>query len=295
MTQIQHDVLKRPWGVYQPPPLPHTARAAFAPRPNPAHIQPSALFDFTPPAFADGLRVSVLQDQLAEALALIAPLAPEKRYRIPVLWNALMQTESGRLALTTTNLAGHVSVFITARVDRAGAITVPAKLMKEYAAQLSPERVDLRMDTPLQTVHTFCGCNHGRIKGIAASEFPPIPTVTGDTRDFTFDAVALNKALKPVFAALVHRHDGLISIISDGHTLTIDAGTRWHSIPAELPEFRTGIDPDVLKVAVNAFAATSGHYSGRKWIADPAECLFTLGEKDICIESNTARMTTQRG
>lgn len=120
------------------------------------------------------MRVSILQDQLARGLSIVSR-AVDSRPTLPVLANVLLATEDARLKLVATNLEMSITTYIGAKVDRPGAITLPAKTFAELVNNLSPERVDLTLDTATQTVNVRCGTTNSNIKGIAATEFPPVP------------------------------------------------------------------------------------------------------------------------
>ncbi len=120
------------------------------------------------------MRVSVLQDQLARALSMVSR-AVDSRSTLQVLGNVLLATEDARLRLAATNLEMSITTYIGAKVDRPGAITLPAKTFAELVNNLSQERVDLALDDATQTVNVRCGATNSNIKGIAASEFPLIP------------------------------------------------------------------------------------------------------------------------
>ncbi len=120
------------------------------------------------------MRVSILQDQLARGLSIVSR-AVDSRPTLPVLANVLLATEDGRLKLVATNLEMSITTYIGAKIDRPGAITLPAKTFSELVSNLSPERVDLNLDEATQTVNVRCGMTNSNIKGISASEFPPVP------------------------------------------------------------------------------------------------------------------------
>jgi DNA polymerase-3 subunit beta len=120
------------------------------------------------------MKVSVLQEQLARGLGIISR-AVDPRNNLPVLTNVLLSTEDSRLKLAATNLQMSITTYIGAKVDKPGAVTLPAKTLTELVNNLSPERVDLQLDTATQSVHMRCGTTTSNIKGIAAGEFPPVP------------------------------------------------------------------------------------------------------------------------
>ena len=120
------------------------------------------------------MRVSILQDQLTRGLSIVSR-AVDSRPTLPVLANVLLATEDARLKLSATNLEMSVTTYIGAKVDRPGAITLPAKTFSELVSNLSPERVDLMLDESTQTVNVRCGMTNSNIRGISAGEFPPVP------------------------------------------------------------------------------------------------------------------------
>lgn len=120
------------------------------------------------------MKVSVLQEQLARGLGIISR-AVDPRNNLPVLTNVLLATEDARLKLAATNLQMSITTYVGAKVDKPGAITLPAKTLTELVNNLSPERVDMTLDAATQSVNVRCGTTTSNIKGIAATEFPPIP------------------------------------------------------------------------------------------------------------------------
>lgn len=145
------------------------------------------------------MRVSILQDQLARGLSIVSR-AVDSRPTLPVLANVLLATEDARLKLSATNLEMSVTTYIGAKVDRPGAITLPAKTFTELVNNLSPERVDLTLDESTQTVNVRCGMTNSNIRGISASEFPPVPE-SGEP-DVTIPAPLMRDMInQTVFAA----------------------------------------------------------------------------------------------
>lgn len=120
------------------------------------------------------MRASILQENLAKGLSTVSR-AVDSRPTLPVLANVLLATEDSRLKLSATNLEMSITTYIGAKVDQNGSITLPAKTFAELVNNLSPERVDLSLDAPTQTVNVRCGTANSNIKGISAGEFPTVP------------------------------------------------------------------------------------------------------------------------
>ncbi len=125
------------------------------------------------------MRVSVLQENLQKGLSIVNR-AISSRPTLPILANVLLSTEDSRLKLSATNLELGISVWIGAKVEQDGAVTLPARTLYELVSNLSPERVDMELEVRTQTVNLRCGGTTTNIKGIDASEFPLIPEASAD-------------------------------------------------------------------------------------------------------------------
>ena len=117
--------------------------------------------------------VSVLQENLAKSLSVVTK-AVDSSPQLPVLANVLLETDDSRLKLSATNLELSITMWIGAKVEQPGSITLPAKTFTELVNNLSKERVDLRLDAATHTMHLRCGVQNSNIRGIDANEFPPI-------------------------------------------------------------------------------------------------------------------------
>lgn len=119
------------------------------------------------------MRISVLQESLNKALGTVIK-AIDARPPLPVLANVLLEAEDSRLRIAASNLNMSITVWIGAKVDRSGTITLPAKTFSDLVGRLAKERVDLTLDELTNSVHLVCAQTEGNIKGIAATEYPPI-------------------------------------------------------------------------------------------------------------------------
>jgi DNA polymerase-3 subunit beta len=120
------------------------------------------------------VKVTSLQENLARGLQ-IAGRAVSTRGSLPILGNVLLRTENGRLKLTATNLEVGINVWVPAKVDDEGAITVPAKLFTDFVNSLRPGPAELSLNVRTKTVHLKSGPYEANFKGLDAEEFPTIP------------------------------------------------------------------------------------------------------------------------
>jgi DNA polymerase-3 subunit beta len=148
-----------------------------------------------------GMQVSCLQDNLARGLNIVNA-AVGSRTALPVLSNVLLTTDNGRLRLAATDTNMGIKVWIGASVDEDGAITVPARTLKDLVNTLSPERVDLEAAVRTQALHLACGAATAQIKGIDAAEFPIMPEPSDDDDRIAIPAGVLRESIRMVaFAA----------------------------------------------------------------------------------------------
>ncbi|MBL8134962.1 MAG: DNA polymerase III subunit beta [Anaerolineae bacterium] len=178
------------------------------------------------------MRISVLQDQLARGLNIVSR-AVDARPTLPVLANVLLATDESRLKLAATNLELTIITSIGAKVDRAGAITLPAKTFSELVNNLMPDRVDLNLDSATQTVNVRSGMTNSNIRGISAAEFPPLnetftPDVVMPAKTFremvlqTQFASAKDDARPTLTGIYTHLEKGVLTMAAaDGFRLAV--------------------------------------------------------------------------
>ena len=127
------------------------------------------------------MRVTCLQENLRRGLALVSR-AVATRSTLPVLSNVLLQSEDGGLRLSGMNQQLAMSVWLGASIEDDGAITVPARLLSDFVAQLPEGPVTLTSDDETDSLSVASGRFNAKLKGLNADDFPPIPT-TGDERE----------------------------------------------------------------------------------------------------------------
>jgi DNA polymerase-3 subunit beta len=168
------------------------------------------------------MKTSVLQDKLAKGLSIVAR-AVENRPTLPVLGNILVATEDARVKLAAPNLEMSITTWIGAKVEKEGAITLPAKTLADLVNNLSPERVDLTLDTATLTVNVKCGATVSNVKGIDAAEFPVIPS--GGDADITLPGKTLKEMInQTVFAAAKEDNRPILTGVLmqlDGNVMTM--------------------------------------------------------------------------
>lgn len=132
---------------------------------------------------------NVHQEQLSSALRALKFDAPDKRQigRLPIMGHALLTSADNiTLAIVAIDQDWKRHVVTVDMVTTAPfAFTVPFKTLKESAASFEPldGYLKLEWDEAAQTLIIRQGRDTVRIKGIAASEFPPVDNITRDNPD----------------------------------------------------------------------------------------------------------------
>ena len=175
------------------------------------------------------MKVTVTQENLNKALGVVSRVASNKT-SLPVLNNILLRTDSNRLLLAPTNLEVAITEYIGAKVTSEGAITIPARLLSEFIANLPKGNVDLKVDGT--KLHISSDKYVSTINGMAADEFPALPEIKS-AHTLTIATNLLKTAIsqtiltassddtRPVLTGvLCHVHDGsLYFAATDGYRL----------------------------------------------------------------------------
>lgn len=97
-----------------------------------------------------------------------------KQNTLPILNNILLEAEKGSLKLSATNLEIGVVAKISAKVEKTGKITIPAKLLSNFSNNL-PGGENITIESVDQGIKIKSDSVKAVIKGLSANDFPLIP------------------------------------------------------------------------------------------------------------------------
>ena len=177
------------------------------------------------------MELTILKENLQKACSFVGKNI-STRTQLPVLSNVLLQTDQGRLKLSTTNLETSMSVWIGATIVREGNITVPARLFTELVASFTGDKVNLKAEQA--ALELICGESKASLTGIEGSELPPLPPTAGKPQ-ITIDRKNLEQGLSLVTIAasndesrplltgvkFVPRENSLDLVATDGYRLSV--------------------------------------------------------------------------
>ncbi|PLP59533.1 DNA polymerase III subunit beta [Mesorhizobium loti] len=161
----------------------------------------------------------------------------ERRNTIPILSNVLLMAEGGSLEMKATDLDLEVTEAAAAKVEQAGATTVPAHLLYDIVRKLPDgAEVMLKTDEDGNAMTVISGRSSFRLQCLPQSDFPEL-SAGSFSHIFRLDATALKRLIdKTQFAIsteetryylngiFLHTHEvggklKLRSVATDGHRL----------------------------------------------------------------------------
>ena len=119
-----------------------------------------------------------------------------RQISLPILENILFETEQGMLKVSSTNLEIGIVLKIGAKIEKPGKITVPARLIGNFTANL-PGYDTVILEATDSTLNIESGGYKAQIKGLGAQEFPIIPEPEGDFM-FSVEIEGFNKFMSKI-------------------------------------------------------------------------------------------------
>lgn len=175
------------------------------------------------------MKLTVTQENLNRALQVVGRVASGKT-PLPILNNILFRTDKNRLLLAATNLELAITQHVGSKIEQEGSVTVPARLMSEFVANLPKGNIELETDGT--KLHIACGAYKSTINGMAPDEFPELPAIeekqavaipVGELKRAIQQTalVASSDDTRPVLTGIFcHTHEGsLYFAATDGYRL----------------------------------------------------------------------------
>ncbi len=192
------------------------------------------------------MQVTCLRENLSRGLANVSR-AVAARATLPVTQNVLLEGDNGQLKLTATNTEISISTWIGAQIEGEGSVTIPARMLTDFVNSLPGQTVNIDFQTDPVGVIVTCDKFNGTINGIAAEEFPPIPSVDGGA-SVTIPADTFRGALeRVVFAAATDDSRPVLTGVkvelvddtftlaaADGFRLAVESGKLGASVDTEV-------------------------------------------------------------
>lgn len=138
------------------------------------------------------MKFIISRQELAELLGkvqnIVAPKAP-----IPILQNFELVAEGSNVILTATDLTVGVRCMGSAKVEKAGATTLPARRFAQLVRELTSSHLEITTNAK-EVTQVIADSSTFRIPGLPRTDFPGLPDLTGASK-VTFKQGRLKEAL----------------------------------------------------------------------------------------------------
>lgn len=234
------------------------------------------------------MKFTCLQENLSKGLQIVSKAVPTKG-SLPVLTNILFSAENGKLKLSATNLETAISTYVPCSITAEGAVTVPAKLMRDFVSNLSEGQI--KAETAGSILILTSDKTKSRFNGIAAEEFPEIPAFPENDSYIELDSKTFGDAVayaafasgsddsRPMFTGIfINCQSNVLTVAStDGFRLS-EKILRLEKTPSK--EFTTIIPAKTLLEVTRVLASVD---TTIKFVLHENEnlALFQAGETTI--------------
>jgi DNA polymerase III subunit beta len=195
------------------------------------------------------VKLTILQENLAHGLSVVGRAVSSKA-ALPVLSNVLLRTRDAGLELTATNLEIGITHWVPAKVDEDGAITLPADLFSGIVASIPVKTSAIELELlPDDRVHLVSGRFETHIKGMAADEFPQIPSA-GERPTTRVSQKVLRQALGEItFAAATEEARPILTGVLtrlEGDRMTLAAADNYRIAITTIPTLAPAEDTSIV-------------------------------------------------
>lgn len=177
--------------------------------------------------------VTIEREKILEAVNHLSRIVSSKT-SLPVLEGILISAEQGKVTLISYNLEIGIKKEIYASTEQEGDIVINAKILADILRRMDGLSVEISTDDRLMC-HIKSGAANFDIMGMAASDFPEMPSVAEKNKTVlsgeiiknmvrrTIFAVAQNEGTRPILTGInVTFSEGSVKFVAiDGYRLAI--------------------------------------------------------------------------
>ncbi len=132
----------------------------------------------------------VLQENLTSAISQSLKFISPKA-QLPILGNFLIGAKNGVLKISATDLENSITVFIGAKVEEEGNLTVSAKTLADFVATLSPGKIEIKKEGEDMVLQE--GKYRAKIATMPSAEFPKILESASEKKFLSLDPLVLKE------------------------------------------------------------------------------------------------------
>lgn len=234
------------------------------------------------------MKIAATKEALLEGLQRIQNVV-STRPTLPVLTNALMEADENGLRLTTTDLEVGIRCRIDARVERGGAITLPARKLVSIIRELPNSEIIIEVDSK-NAASIRCGASYFKIFGLPREEYPSFP-VFNEPQSLSIKQSELKDGLRKTSYAISGDEaryvlNGILFSLADNKlTLVATDGRRMALFDSDL-EFPQSHERDFI-------LPTKAVTELQRLLADEGEVVISTSENLVSFELNGAQLVSK--
>ncbi|MBU1083332.1 DNA polymerase III subunit beta [Patescibacteria group bacterium] len=122
------------------------------------------------------MKISVSLDRFKKGLGVVERIVASKS-TLPILNNVLIRAEDSQVVLSATDLEMGVNYYLGGKVETAGSITVPGRVLGNFINSLSDDKITLEEKS--NVLYAKTERSEASLNGMPADDFPTVPKVEG--------------------------------------------------------------------------------------------------------------------
>jgi DNA polymerase-3 subunit beta len=234
------------------------------------------------------MKIAVTKEALLEGLQRIQNVV-STRPTLPVLTNALLEADENGLRLTTTDLEVGIRCRIDARVEKQGAITLPARKLVSIIRELPNSEIVIEVDAK-NAASIRCGASFFKIFGLPREEYPPFP-IFNEPQSLSIKQSELKDGLRKTSYAISGDEaryvlNGILFSLADNKlTLVATDGRRMALFDSDL-EFPQSHERDFI-------LPTKAVTELQRLLSEEGEVVISTSENLVSFELNGAQLVSK--
>lgn len=215
------------------------------------------------------MKLTILQEKLKKGVEVVEKISG-KSLSLPILNNILVKSEKNFLNLAATDLEIGIKWWALAKVEKEGAITIPAHVFSSFLNFLPNKQITLELKNSTLTIE--CENYQTTLKGLSPEDFPIIPQISGgepilvDSHSFCQGLnqivdIAVSSAAKPEISGVffIFQKDFIKMAATDSFRLGEKTFSHNLKTPSSLSKEYTLILPQkAAKEIINIFGEREG-------------------------------------
>ncbi|MGL1932145.1 MAG: DNA polymerase III subunit beta [Desulfotalea sp.] len=131
---------------------------------------------------------------------------------MPILYNVLIETVSGGLCLTGTDLEIGLKIFIKADILQEGSITLPSKKIFEILRESGSDQISINEQKNSWVIIT-AGLSTYNLAGLAKDDFPEFPEYE-ESNFTTFDSYVFQELIEKIIFSVANNTENIYTLTS---------------------------------------------------------------------------------